>query len=114
MSNEIVLYWDEDGNIKEYDDTWDITIHCESQKENEKVVKKLERLSWIPCSERLPNTRGVYIVSRWVGDEIEARVLTDACLFDGQDVWYDDTRMEYVTDRVVAWMSLPEPYKEEE
>lgn len=43
------LYFDEDGVAHEYDDTWDITIHCESEEEHNKIVeiiqKALENLS---------------------------------------------------------------------
>lgn len=72
---------------------------------------------WIPCSERLPKTNGVYIVARWFGDGCEKRILSDACYFDGSDTWYDDTRLnhgrEYVTHKIVAWMPLPPAWKGE-
>lgn len=78
---------------------------------------KFEAQQWIPCSERLPKTSGVYIVARWFGDGFEKRILSDACYFDGSDTWYDDTRLnhgrEYVTHKIVAWMPLPSPYKGE-
>ena len=78
----------------------------------------IEKQEWIPCSERLPITNGVYIVARWFGDGCEKRILSDACYFDGSDTWYDDTRLnhgrEYVTHKIVAWMPLPSPYKGEE
>lgn len=71
--------------------------------------------TWIPCSERLPKTNGVYIVARWFGDGCKKRILSDACYFDGSDTWYDDTRLnhgrEYVTHKIVAWMPLPKPYE---
>ena len=69
---------------------------------------------WIPCSERLPNTNGIYIVTRRRSDGFECRNLTDACYFDGTSTWHDDTRVnhgrKYLTD-VLAWMPLPEPYR---
>ncbi len=71
---------------------------------------------WIPCSERLPNTSGTYIVTRWFcKGESDERLLPDACYFDGTDTWYDDNRINhsrsYVTDTIVAWMPLPESYR---
>ena len=70
---------------------------------------------WIPCSKALPKTNGVYVVTRNISDGFECRNITDACYFDGADTWHDDTRVnhsrEYLTD-VIAWMPLPEPYKE--
>ena len=71
---------------------------------------------WIPCSERLPKSSGVYIVSRWFSDGEESEILTDASYYDGCGYWYDDNRINWgralVTDKIVAWMPLPETYKE--
>ncbi len=72
---------------------------------------------WILCSERLPNTSGTYIVTRWFcKGESDERLLPDACYFDGTDTFYDDTRINhsrpYVTDSIVAWMPLPNPYED--
>ena len=41
MSNEIMLVFGEDGVARKYDDTWDITIHCESEEEQKVVLEKL-------------------------------------------------------------------------
>lgn len=72
---------------------------------------------WIPCSERLPNTHGIYIVTRRISDRFECRNITDALYFDGSNTWNDDARVnhgrKYCAD-VLAWMPLPEPYKAEE
>ena len=72
---------------------------------------------WIPCSKALPKTNGVYVVTRNISDGFECRNITDACYFDGTNTWHDDTRVnhsrEYLTD-VIAWMPLPEPYREGE
>lgn len=72
---------------------------------------------WIPVSERLPNSNGIYNVTRKISDGFECRNIVDTCYFDGTNIWHDDTRInhgrEYLTD-IVAWMPLPEPWKEEE
>lgn len=41
MKNESMFVLTENGEGKweEYDDTYDITIHCRSQKENERVTE---------------------------------------------------------------------------
>ena len=54
---------------------------------------------WIPCSERLPDQNGKYLV---VGRQKAINILK----FDGGR-WYGKWG-------VVAWMPLPEPYKGEE
>ena len=75
-------------------------------------------LKWIPCSERLPESSGVYIVSRWFSDGCESKILTSACYFDGTNTWHNDIGInhsrDYVNEKIVAWMPLPEPYKAEE
>lgn len=78
-----------------------------------------EQTKWIPVSERLPNTDGVYIVTRRLFDnqiDTEPYYMVDACYFDGSSTWHNDNRINhtrnYLTD-VVEWMPLPEPYREE-
>lgn len=43
MSEGLMIYFDKDGKAKEYNDTYDIIIHCESKKEHEEVINKLRR-----------------------------------------------------------------------
>lgn len=86
-------------------------------------VKALEQVSssekpnkWIPCSERLPNFAGVYLVTRYFPNNVmNPTYLVDACFFDGTDTWHNDNRInhdrKYLTN-VVAWLEEPEPYKE--
>ena len=42
MSGEIMLVFGEDGVAREYDDAWDITIHCESEEEQKAVLEKIK------------------------------------------------------------------------
>ena len=110
MNDSINLIFDEDGTAKIYDYTYDITIHCESQEEQDKVWKMLNR-RWIPCSERLPEENGQYLITvKYVH-------------VDG----YDDIYAEHgewtngkwdmfcfghcgKVENIIAWMPLPEPY----
>lgn len=82
---------------------------------------------WIPCSERLPERiiNGdvetvqeffVTVKERWPGEEWKYH--TDVAEFPGDyidDVWqtYNDWK-EGQEVHVIAWMPLPEPYKEEQ
>ena len=65
---------------------------------------------WIPCSERLPNTMGVYAVTR----EIDEHYIVDCSYFDGSDTWHSDNRVnhsrKYLKD-IIAWQPLPEPFE---
>jgi hypothetical protein len=107
-----------------------LKLHCEAMcKKFEKastsgtygehrlVLDLLEQTEWIPVSERLPKSSGVYIVSRWFSDGEERAILVDANYYDGNGYWYNDNRINWgrdlVTNRIVAWMPLPEPYKAE-
>lgn len=79
------------------------------------AIELLEQTRWIPVSERLPESGGIYIVSRWFSDGEESAILTDTNYYDGCGEWYNDNRINWdrklVTNKIVAWMSLPEPYK---
>ena len=57
---------------------------------------------WTPCSERLPECNGRYLVTNeaWGANEIEINVWEHGG-------WYYNTKP-------IAWMPLPEPYKEAE
>lgn len=69
---------------------------------------------WIPCSKRLPNTNGRYLVYRphyYHGERGESTI----CYFDGQDTWHDADGVNFERilkkEDVTAWQPLPEPYK---
>ncbi len=61
--------------------------------------KAMEKQQWIPCSERLPDQNGKYLV---VGRQKAINILK----FEGGR-WYGKWG-------VVAWMPLPDVYKGEE
>ena len=129
MSDGIMLSIGDDGIAREYDDTYDITIHCESREEQEEVRKALENIPrWIPCSEGLPTAP--YAPDK----EVLVCILNiDSCDPDeppfpfvyktiemghyagpergwGKEYDYKHDNFER---RVIAWMPLPEPYGEE-
>jgi len=60
---------------------------------------------WIPCSERLPEKEGTYIVTDDAGGM--ATVSTDEFSHyeSGEPMWI-------FSQNVTAWMPLPEPYEE--
>lgn len=104
MSDGIMLTIGDDGEATLYDDTYDITIHCESKEEQDEVRKALENVRyWIPVTERLPDdSRNVLITSR--GGVSMA--------------WYNGLYFEKGANThhrkmqtVTAWRELPEPFK---
>ena len=61
---------------------------------------------WIPCSERLPEENQICIVTD------ETRQNTYEYKFCKQT--YDEEQgWTYLKHRIIAWMPLPEPYKED-
>ena len=70
---------------------------------------KADAIRWIPCSERLPEHGGRYLIS--VLDGINRRT-TVAPYLPRCKAWAMNGRMAYW--KVIAWLPLPEPYREEE
>lgn len=92
MSDGIEVLIGDDGVARMYDDTYDITIHCETQEEHDEVLEMLQGSQWIPCSDRLPDDIGYYTVTKvdkWAYfndnqpyETVENRVVDDV-FFDG-------------------------------
>lgn len=112
MSDAMEFVQNEDGTFSTYDDTYDITIHCETEEEQKKVIERLST-DWIPVSERLPEIKTDYE---------ECYLVTD-----GRFCWmaYYTREKEWIfaectncknkidwTD-IIAWMPLPERYVED-
>lgn len=77
------------------------------------AIQALEQTRWIPCSERLPkeneyvdHVRKYYLVQNEYGDMFVASYVK-------KDYWEEIYHIGPVTDKIVAWMPLPEPYKAE-
>lgn len=62
--DSVLVMLNEDGVAEVYDDTYDITIHCETEEEQKKVCEILKRChGWIPVEERLPDTDDYVLMS---------------------------------------------------
>lgn len=106
MADSINLIFDEDGVARIYDDTYDITIHCESQEEHDKVWATMNR-RWIPWnSGKPPEESGTYTVTAYDG---ATKRVTYAKYQKRLKRWELTGARAYW--RVLAWMPLPEPYK---
>lgn len=109
MSDELKLLINDDGEAEVYDDTYDITIHCTSMEEKNKAIKLLNEREWTPCKMSLPEEDGEYIASF----HAETGDFVDMCSFEnGQWVAFLDG-MSFPIRNVVAWMHIPDAYKEE-
>ena len=70
--------------------------------------------NWIPCSERLPEAPYGCLVTVWDTDPITMdefeNILPYFVGWDGEQ--WNDGEGEQCPFEVIAWMPLPEPYKE--
>ena len=97
-THEMVQFADE---IKEKSKA-DFMALCADENPNE----------WIPVSERLPEDSGrylAYIINKH--DNRLQYIMTCDYLVDSYWNWFPDD--ECASDNVIAWMPLPEPYREE-
>lgn len=78
---------------------------------------------WIPCSERLPSKQGRYMVTHkafidmvfidlfYYGKPLMPnRKVRGKCWYRSDDEWGD---VVYEDSEIIAWMPLPEPYRED-
>ena len=86
------------------------------------TLQTIDIPAWIPCSERLPSEDGEYITTlplmredrfvsilRYGKPLMPNREVKGKCFYDSDDEWGD---IPY--DDVIAWMPLPQPYREGE
>lgn len=67
-------------------------------------------LEWIPCSERLPEMLGKYLVTRkWKDNSGEEHITVITSWYRK----YDVIGLDWSDFDVVAWQPLPKPYKEQ-
>lgn len=112
----ITLTLNEDGVAEVYDDTYDVTVHCESEEEQERVVGILERYpGWIPVedTEHTPENESYVLVS------FSNASLPGFARYEENDeggTYYpgadEKSYLKYGLF-VNAWMPLPELYRED-
>lgn len=128
MSDGVQLMLNEDGKAEIYDDTWDIVIHCETEKDFNEAREKILSMNWIPVTERLPEEdyctgRGVQhsadVLVTIVNHADDDAFVNMAFTVDGK--WQLTNPIDYDGDtdvpewcEIIAWMPLPSPYKEKE
>lgn len=83
MSNEkeLVLFCREDGKWAVYDDTYDITIHCESKQEQDKAMELLRKANQDACEAMSPEDMAHYLMD-FCHDHLAAGKGCQGCPFD--------------------------------
>ena len=125
MTDDILLTIGDDGKATLYDNSYDITIHCDSQEEQDEVKRVLENVPhWIPVTERLPEEETDVLVTvnflglkrthrnGWNEHIKESFYVEVASHINGE--WSsasDEYKIAKDRHKVLAWMPLPEPYK---
>lgn len=77
-------------------------------------VGELAKPKLIPCNERLPQESQIVaaLVESYCGDN--QYLLAYFKINDGMETWKNASTGFPILSNVIAWMSLPEPYREEE
>lgn len=108
----------EDGVAEDYDDTYDVTIHCEFENEQKRVIGMLERYQeWIPVEERLPEDCEKMVlvqVSGKVTENIWFDNAFELATYVNGEGWILENYPEWKDPKVIAWKPLPEPYRPKE
>lgn len=114
MSDAMKCIQNKDDTFSVYDNAYDITIHCETEEEQKKVIEHLKSISWIPVSEKLPEIKmdyeECYLVTNgrfcWMAYYISEKewIFADCTNCKDKIDWTD----------IVAWMPLPNPMKEDD
>ena len=73
-----------------------------------------EEQHWIPCSERLPEVTGSYLVTVHPNYIMPGGIHVDMLSWFNGKWWFDlDGQDAEFPDPIIAWMPLPEPYEGE-
>lgn len=121
-----------DDTFSAYDNTYDITIRCETKEKQKKVIARLESTSWTPVCDRLPEFKkidvlgspDVYETEKVLVQTKRGEIFVAWChktvyiskKFNDEYLWYTHGtggRKMKCMSKVIAWMPLPEPYKED-
>lgn len=100
-----------EGNEGWYGDTWQFMRDIDNAPTIDAVPH------WVPCEERLPEEYGEYLVTMNDGSVQECGYVPENnrdALIGGWNTC-ESTGLEFIDEwDVIAWMPLPEPYRERE
>lgn len=106
---ELKLVENEEGVWELYDDSYDITIHCETEDEMNRVINILEDKSWIPADQ--PPKPEEYVLLSF--ENFSIPLIGMYRNDDDGGVYYIGNEESCISHYIIvnAWMPLPEPYR---
>lgn len=110
----ILCMMNQNGEFDLYDDTYDITIHCTSKQEQEKVEKNLKSRFWIPVEEGLPEDPDRIVLIQVSGrpcENIELKNAIEFASYNKKEGWILENYLDWEGAKPVAWMPIPELYE---
>lgn len=85
----------------------------------EEVLRSLPSVqpepAWIPVSERLPETTDSVLTTYIINGDRSRKYVEESSYYEDDEYWcspWDNYRIEGTRIEVIAWMPLPEAYKE--
>ena len=100
---DALLYKGQSSRRYKLGETWELDLDEITEAIGSVPTQQAQR--WIPVTEQLPEENGVYIVSY-------EDTVTWLEWFNGKWFFYPSNPVREETGTIIAWMSLPEPYKE--
>lgn len=115
MKEVMKIILDDEGKGREYNDEYDVVIHCETEEEQKEIIEMISnafKSRWISISERLPEP-GKYVLLHFENFDIPSIGTYEIEEGGGEFYMADDASCCTFGLCVDAWTPLPEPYKKE-
>lgn len=110
MSDGMKLIMSKNGTFKEYDDAYDIVIHCESKEEHDRFIQRFNSMSWIPADQPPKPEECVLLSFENFSITLVGMYRDDG---DGGAYYVGDDEKNCISHNIIvnAWMPLPAPYR---
>ena len=112
MNEELKIIENDDSTFSEYDDTFDITIHCQSEAEHNEVLAKLNADPIVWNTEENPEDADAYLVT-WEHPRYKGSRFIGICEWDGERWLVEEMEQSklYSDPLIIKAWADPEPYK---